>query len=148
VAIPFLSNLFPQARLVLPHEIPETGLSGEFDIAFLTVDQLHLIQDSTVDLAINCHSFQEMTQEQIAIYFAMAQRIVRDGGYFFVANRVDKLPCGPDAAEVEQRDPPNRFAEYPWKKQNETLIYEISRLSRLTQLDDVYLRLERIRKTG
>jgi putative sugar O-methyltransferase len=146
VAIPFLANLFPQARMVLPHEIPSTGLDEGFDFAFLTVDQLHLVADSTVDLAVNCHSFQEMTREQIAIYFEFVQRTTRDGGFYFVANRVEKIPCGPDAYSVTQKDPPNRFGEYPWASKNEVLIYEISRLSRLAQLDDVYLRLDRVRK--
>jgi hypothetical protein len=35
-----------------------------FDFAFLTVDQLHLLRDDTVDVAIECHSFQEMTRGQ------------------------------------------------------------------------------------
>lgn len=146
IAIPFLANLFPQAQMVLPHEIPSTGLDEGFDFAFLTADQLHLVADSTVDLAINCHSFQEMTREQIAIYFEFVQRTGRDGGFFFVANRVEKIPCGPDAFSVMQKNPPNRFGEYPWVSQNEVLIYEISRLSRLAQLDDIYLRLELLRK--
>lgn len=146
VAIPFLANLFPQARMVLPHEIPSTGLGEDFDFAFLTVDQLHLVADSLVDLSVNCHSFQEMTREQIAIYFEFVQRTTCDGGFFFVANRVEKIPCGPDAYSVTQKDPPNRFAEYPWAPHNEVLVYEISRLSRLAQLDDIYLRLERVRK--
>lgn len=146
VAIPFLANLFPQARMVLPHEVPSTGLGDGFDFAFLTVDQLHLVADSTVDLSVNCHSFQEMTRDQIAIYFEFVKRTTRNGGFFFVANRVEKIPCGPDAYSVTQKDPPNRFGEYPWASRNEVLIYEISRLSRLAQLDDIYLRLDRVCK--
>ena len=74
------------------------------------------------------------------------QRICRNLGYFFTANRIDKIPCGPDSLTQEQLEPPNRFAEYPWDVRNEVLIYEISRLLRLVQLDDVAIRLEQIHK--
>ncbi|MDO8788888.1 MAG: putative sugar O-methyltransferase [Sulfuritalea sp.] len=145
LAFSFLSNLFPEARIVLPTEL-EQGLPEQFDFALLTVDQLDLVESDSVDLAINCHSFQEMTQAQIAIYFVFIQRICRNLGYFFTANRIDKIPCGPDSLTQEQLEPPNRFAEYPWDVHNKVLIYEISRLLRLVQLDDVAIRLEQIHK--
>jgi putative sugar O-methyltransferase len=148
VSIPYLSSLFPRARILMPHEVQTRDLLGEFDFAFLTVDQLHLLPDSSVDLAINCHSFQEMTQDQIGAYFTLIQRASRESGLFFTANRVEKIPCGPDAYSVEQSAPPNRMAEYPWNPDNETLVHEISRLSRLVQLDPISIRLERIRKGG
>jgi putative sugar O-methyltransferase len=147
VAIPFVSNLFPSARCVMPHEIQDArGLPAEFDFAFLTVDQLDLLDDDSVDLAINCHSFQEMTHEQIDIYLKLVQRVCHSGGFFFAANRVEKIPSGANPFVTEQADRPNRFAEYPWDVRNEVLIYEISRLTRLVQLDAVALRLECIRK--
>jgi putative sugar O-methyltransferase len=146
VSIAFLSSVFPEADIVMPHEIQADGLPEQFDFAFLTVDQLSLLRDSSIDMAINCHSFQEMTHEQIAIYFALIQRVCRESGLFFTANRIEKIPCGPDAYTVKQLDPPNRMAEYPWNRQNETLIHEISKLSRLVQLDAVSIRLERIHK--
>jgi putative sugar O-methyltransferase len=146
VSIPFLSSVFPDARIVMPNEIRAGGLPEDFDFAFLTVDQLDALRDGTVDLAINCHSFQEMTHEQIGIYFALIQRVCRESGLFFSANRVEKIPCGPDAFSAEQPDPPNRMAEYPWNPQNEVLVHEVSRLSRLVQLDAISVRLERIRK--
>ena len=64
---------------------------------------------------------------------------------FFCANRVEKIPCGPDAYTVEQKDPPNRFADFPWCASNEVLAYEISRMSRLVDLDNVAVRIERVR---
>lgn len=145
VAFAFLANLFPKAKLVLPNEV-ERGLPEHFDFVFLTVDQLDLVASDSVDLAINCHSFQEMTHEQIVIYFTFIQRICRNSGYFFTANRIEKIPCGPGSYTQEQFEPPNRFAEYPWNASNEVLIYEVSRLSRLVQLDGVAIRLERIHK--
>lgn len=146
IAIPFLSCLFPQARLIMPNEISSEAFNGDFDFAFVTVDQLDAIDHDCVDLSINCHSFQEMTHRQIKVYFDHIQRVTRESGFFFTANRVEKIPCGPDSYFVEQADPPNRFAEYPWSDRNEVLVYEISRLGRLVQLDDTYIRLERIHK--
>lgn len=146
VAIPFLNNLFPNASLVMPHEAQGSNLSGSFDFAFLTVDQLNVLADDSVDLAINCHSFQEMTHEQIAVYFQLVQRVCRQSGFFFCANRVEKIPCGPDALTVEQMDSPNRFETFPWKPQNKKLVHEVSRFSRLVQLDGVSIRLEQIEK--
>jgi len=148
IAIPFLSSLFPEAKIIMPHEVKadKGALSGTFDFAFLTVDQLEIIADNSVELAINCHSFQEMTGEQIEQYFTLVQRVCREEAFFFVANRVEKIPCGPDSLTVEQLVPPNRFAEYPWNPKNQKLFYEISRLHRLVQLDDVSIRLERIHK--
>lgn len=145
LAFTFLANLFPKAKFVLPNEV-ELGLPETFDFALLTVEQLDVVGSDSVDLAMNCHSFQEMTHEQIVIYFHFVQRICRNQGYFFTANRVDKIPCGPDSYVCEQIEPPNRFAEYPWNTDNEVLLYEISRLLRLVQLDDVAIRLERIHK--
>jgi putative sugar O-methyltransferase len=146
VSIAFLSSVFPEANIVMPHEIQAGGMLDHFDFAFLTVDQVNLLRDGSIDIAINCHSFQEMTHEQIGIYFALVQRVCRESGFFFTANRVEKIPCGPDAYSVRQLDPPNRMAEYPWNGQNEILVHEISKLSRLVQLDAVSIRLERIRK--
>jgi putative sugar O-methyltransferase len=146
VAIPFLSSVFPDARVVMPNEVPAGGLPEDFDFAFLTVDQLDVLRDDSIDLAINCHSFMEMTHEQIGAYFALVQRVCRDSGFFFTANRVEKIPSGPDAFSAEQPDPPNRMAEYPWNPRNEVLVHEISKLSRLVQLDAMSIRLERIRK--
>jgi putative sugar O-methyltransferase len=146
ISIPFLSSVFPKARILMPNEIRAGGLSEDFDFAFLTVDQLDVLRDDSIDLAINCHSFQEMTQGQIAVYFSLIQRVCRESGFFFTANRVEKIPSGPDAYSAEQRDPPNRMAEYPWDPRNEVLVHEICKFSRLVQLDAVSMRLERVRK--
>jgi putative sugar O-methyltransferase len=146
VSIPFLSSLFSEARMAMPNEIQAGGFPEEFDFAFLTVDQLYLLADDSIDLAINCHSFQEMTHEQIHVYFELIQRVCRDSGFFFSVNRIEKIPSGADAYTVEQPDPPNRMAEYPWNPRNAVLAYEISRLTRLVQLDGIAIRLERINK--
>jgi putative sugar O-methyltransferase len=146
VAIPFLSSLFPKAQLLMPHEVSQKGLNSKFDFAFLTVDQVDSIKENSVDLVINCHSFQEMTHDQIDSYFRLVQKICKPAGLFFVANRIEKIPCGEDAFTTDQVDPPNRFAEYPWNPRNHDLVYEISKLSRLVQLDPIAIRLQRIIK--
>ena len=146
VSIPFLNSMFPEARIAMPNEIEVGGMPEDFDFAFLTVDQLEHLADSSVDLAINCHSFQEMTHEQIGTYFKLVQRVCRESGFFFTANRIEKIPCGPNAFAAEQIDPPNRMAEFPWNAQNKAVVHEISKLSRLVQLDAISIRLECICK--
>lgn len=144
VAIPYLSNLFPEAKLLLPNEIQEGWIQeNNFDFAFLTVDQLQMLPDDCVDMAINCHSFQEMTDRQIDIYFDLIQRACIHGGAFFCANRIEKIPNDTLDYSVAR---PNRFAEYPWKPTNEVLVHEVSRLIRLVQNDGISIRLERITK--
>ncbi|EKR34117.1 hypothetical protein [Leptospira interrogans] len=44
---------------------------------------------------------------------------------------------GPDPYTRIQNEAPNRFFEFPWKKSNQILINEISRFSRLAQLDAI-----------
>jgi len=146
ISISFLGSQFPAAKLILPHEINDSSLRGDYDFAFLTVDQLDCIKDDSVDLSINCDSFQEMTHEQISIYFKLIQRVTRESGIFFTTNRVEKIPCEPDSYNIEHCELPNRFSDYPWDENNEILAFEISRFIRLVQLDDQYLRVERIHK--
>ena len=144
-AIPFVVDLFPNAEIVLPNEVPET-ISDGFDFAFLTPNQIACIPDNFVDILVNFGSFNEMTHKQIDQYFSLIQRCSKNGAFFFTSNRVEKIPCGPDSYEKETSEVPNRFAEYPWYPDNTVLIYEICRLRRVVQLDDFYLRLERINK--
>jgi len=144
LAILYIQDLFPDARLLMPHEINSYNLDN-YDFIFLTPEQIHTIEDSSIDLAINRSSFQEMTHKQIEEYFQLIQRCVKDGSYFFTCNRVDKFPYCPDSCGKEASILPNRFSEYPWNPVNKTLIYEICRLTRLTQLDNMYIRLEQIR---
>jgi|APSaa5957512535_1039671.scaffolds.fasta_scaffold03157_8 hypothetical protein len=147
VSIPFLANLFPTARLGLPNEFRENGWNDDFDIAFLTPGQISLIPDDTVDVSVNISSFQEMTHPQIAAYFRLIQRVTHNSGLFLCMNRVEKIPAGPDSQNTVYDDPPNRFADYPWVSTNELLVYEVCRLIRLVQLDDVMIRLERVCKS-
>ena len=143
VAITFLSSLFPEAKMILPHEA-NTQLLGDADFVFLTPGQIHLIPDSSIELAINTSSFQEMTYPQIKEYFALIERACTDDGYFYTRNRVEKLP-DENIPQKGTTEPVIRFSEYPWNCNNRILVYEICRLFRLTQRA-VYVRLEQIRK--
>ncbi|MBW0434128.1 putative sugar O-methyltransferase [Leptospira yasudae] len=145
ISVSYLSSLFPKAKVILPNEIGKK-LPKEYDFLFLTTTMIKLIPDNYVDLSINCHSFQEMVSKQISVYFDLVQRVTRKNGYFFTTNRIEKIPVENDAYTREQKEKPNRFFEFPWKKSNEILINEVSRFLRLVQLDAVGIRLERIRK--
>jgi putative sugar O-methyltransferase len=145
-AMLYIHDLFPKARILMPHEINSYSLDN-YDFIFLTPEQIHVIEDRSIDLAINIDSFQEMTHKQIEEYFQLIQRTVKNDSYFYTHNRVEKIPSGPDACEKETSESPNRFSEYPWNPVNKTLIYEICKLTRLVQIDAAYMRLEQIKHT-
>ena len=144
LSMTFLAELFPDAQMLMPHE-RRTEDFDHYDFIFMTPDQINELLDNSMDLAINSHSFQEMTKRQIEKYFQLIQRCCKSGGYFFTSNRVEKIPSGP-AMDKETLEPPQRFSDYPWVDSNEVILYEICRLTRLVQLDNVYIRLERIKK--
>lgn len=140
----FLKELFPDAKILMPHEKRVHGFN-EYDFIFLTPEQINVLDDNCVDLAINNHSFQEMSHKQVAEYFKLIQRCSKRGAYFYTANRVEKIPSGPDNGK-ETLEPPQRFSDYPWVQSNKVLVHEICRLMRLVQLDNIYVHLERIEK--
>ena len=144
-SMPFIAELFPDARLLMPHEADDFN-AGNYNFVFLTPKQINRIKDNSVDLAINAESFQEMTKRQIVEYFELIQRSGKNNSYFFTTNRVEKIPRGPESYVKETIELPNRFSEYPWNSKNEVLIYEICKLKRLVQLDNIYMRLERLKK--
>ncbi len=140
-SILLISDLFPEAILQLPHEMGDTDVEPDF--TFLTPAQMGAIPEDSVDLFINTESFQEMTIAQIQAYFDLANNVCKEGAYFFTSNRVEKIPnAGSNAKDTEGNIPVNRFSEYPWRRENQILVYEICRLRRLTQLDDIFIRLE------
>ncbi len=144
-AMVYIADLFPGAKIMMPHEFAARSCR-EADFVFLTPRQTRFIENDSVDLAVNISSFQEMTRAQIEEYFKLIQRCGKNGSYFLTSNRVEKIPGGPDVYEKETREPPNRFAEYPWHPGNRILVYEICRLCRLCQLEGMYIRLEQLKK--
>jgi putative sugar O-methyltransferase len=147
----YLSSIFPDQKILLPNQLEQMKkidsqeLEG-YDFIFATPSQLELIPNDYCDLAINTHSFQEMLPSQIKKYIDFIQRVTKNKGYFFCVNRVEKISAGPDAYMELQYDPPVRIYEYPWKSENITLVNEISRFHRLTQADNVVIRLDEIKK--
>jgi putative sugar O-methyltransferase len=144
-SILFISNLFPKAKLLMPHEAKSKNFNL-YDFVFLTPSQIDMIDKNCIDLTINSNSFQEMTHDQINEYFKLIQRVGKNDSYFFTSNRAEKIPCDINSYIKESSALPNRFSEYPWHNDNHVLIYEISRFHRLVQLDNIYLRLEQIKK--
>tara|TARA_B100000795_G_scaffold269990_1_gene261677 strand:+ start:124 stop:1209 length:1086 start_codon:yes stop_codon:yes gene_type:complete len=144
LSIPFIADLFPKAKILFPHEAAGKKFE-EYDFVFLTPSQINLIKDQSIDLSVNINSFQEMTHTQIDEYFKLIQRVGKQDSLFFTSNRVEKIPCGPDSFNQIQKDPPNRFSDYPWNIKNDVLIYEVCRLMRLVSLDNHYIRMEQIK---
>jgi len=120
-----VATLLPNARLLFPNEIEaskalEKQLS-EYDFVFLWPDQAALIEDDSIDIAINTASFMEMTSSEVDEYFSLIQRAVKKGGVFYCCNRLEKRPgLGDNEARY--------FMKYPWRAQNEDLVLEVNPL--------------------
>ncbi len=146
LSIPHLASLFPHAKILMPHELGPRGFDTA-DFVFLTPGQTPAIADDSIDLSVCTGAFQEMTHRQIKEYLELIQRVGRQDSLFLCDSRVEKIPSA--FPEKKGRDiPVNRFAEYPWNSNNKIVVYEICKLLRLVQLDDVYLRMEQIIKGG
>jgi SAM-dependent methyltransferase len=142
-AVAYLSRVMPALRLLLPNEA-ESAPHRDIDLVFVTPAQLHLIPDRVFTLAVNTASFQEMTPAQVGEYFALVDRVVRPGGVFACYNRVEKVPGDDTILTTESHAAVMRFAEYPWRPGRETLVHEVCRFARLTQRDNIMLRIERL----
>ena len=130
---PYLSKSFPNAKILLPDEIDAGNYElSKYDIIMMTPDQTSIIPDGTVDLTCNVSSMQEMAKESVVFFFEMIDRISKPKGFFFANNRVEKLINGE----------PNRFSEYPWRSHTQTIFFEIDPLTRLIQIDPMFIRLE------
>jgi hypothetical protein len=153
LCIPFLNNLFPNAKILLPNEINEKV--GEdallnYDFIFLTPGQITLLEENMIDLFINTASFGEMNMPQIEKYINLIQKVGKQDSFFFCSNRVEKISHNDDNLdgkidENSKHAKPIRFFEYPFFN-NEILFFEICKFSSLVQNDPGYLRLEKIKK--
>jgi len=145
LCIPFLNNLFPDAKIILPNEINDqidenTLLNHDF--IFLTPSQVTFLKENLIDLFININSFGEMNMLQINEYLNLIQKAGKNDSFFFNSNRVEKIPF---AGKKDPNIKPIRFFEYPFFK-NEILFFEICRFISLVQTDPIYLKLEKIKK--
>tara|TARA_B100001167_G_scaffold177286_1_gene131573 strand:+ start:176 stop:1210 length:1035 start_codon:yes stop_codon:yes gene_type:complete len=148
LCIPFLENLFPKAKILLPNEINEKV--GEdallnYDFIFLTPGQITLLEENLIDLFINTASFGEMNMPQIEEYINLIQKVGKQGSFFFCSNRVEKIPHDGKIDENSKHIKPIRFLEYPFFN-NEILFFEICKFSGLVKNASDYLRLEKIKK--
>jgi len=148
LSIPFLENLFPNAKILLPNEInkkvdEDTLLN--YDFIFLTPGQITLLEANLIDLFINVSSFGEMNMPQIEEYINLIQKVGKQGSFFLCSNRVEKNPHAEKKDENYKHIKPIRFFEYPFFN-NEILFFEICKFSSLVQNAPVYLRLEKIKK--
>ena len=150
ICIPFIKSLFPNSKILMPNEIKKEKVNlddfNEYDFIFLTPSQISLVEKDIVDLSINTASFQEMTMQQIKLYFDFIQVTTRNDGYFFCTNSVEKIPVDGNINKSDlYKLEPNRFFEYPFKD-NDLLIFQLCKLTSLVQNDPAYLRLEKIKK--
>ena len=149
LCIPFLENLFPDAKILLPNEINEKidkDTLLNYDFIFLTPGQIVLLEENLIDLFINTSSFMEMNMSQIEKYVNLIQKVGKQGSFFFCSNGVEKIPIG-DGHQNEnyKHIKPIRFFEYPFFN-NEVLLLEICKFTSLVQNNPSYLRLEKIKK--
>lgn len=144
LSIPFIADLFPDAKILMPHE-SQSYNPDSYNFIFLTPDQIDIINDGSIDLSISTHAFQEMTHHQIGEYFSLIQRVSHDKSHFLCCGSVEKIPAAFETTK-ETRVPVNRFSDYPWNLSNEIVIYETCKLIRLVQINDTFIRLEQIVK--
>ena len=135
-AILFIKEMYPDSKILLPNEIDGKSIE-DYDFVFITPSQLEFIENSSIDIAVNISSFQEMTRQQISHYFNFIHKAVKEDGIFLSVNRVEKL---------FESSSPIRFSEYPWREKNEILAYEIDPFFHLTCPSDHYLKVEKIIK--
>lgn len=107
IGFSMLSEFFPEQRTVLPNEIATRGaLPSEYDIVFLTPEQVFVVKDCVFDVAVNMFPFGEMSYSTIDEYFSFLRRHLAADGIFYCANRVAKANPHDDTT-IE-------FARYPW----------------------------------
>lgn len=75
----FLRTVFPDMRIILPHEI-SGRLADDADVVFLLPTQTDLIPDETMDFCFNMASFQEMSIATVNHYLALMARKLRYEG--------------------------------------------------------------------
>lgn len=133
----YLTRIFPEASVRLPHEVRSAGkFPAEAELVFLTPDQIDLIPDRSIDLAVNSASFGEMLPQQIAKYFSLLRRSLTPRGLFFTSNRVEKIMtpavAGTGEASLEHGIAV-RFADYPWRPDDQDIFFGPSQYHRLIQ---------------
>lgn len=115
--------VFPEAKMLLPNEVEGSIDYNEYDFVFLWPNQTNYLSDDGFDLAINSGSMCEMKNSEIAFYFDVIQRVVKNGGLFYCSNRLSKNPHAMGVGDSETRE----FFKYSWNKENIDLAVDINR---------------------
>ena len=142
-AILFIKDLYPAAKILMPNEIYGESVQ-DFDFVFLTPAQTDNIKSDSLDIVTNLCSFQEMTKEQVTDYFDLIDRCAKDQGIFLTTNRAEKFSNSPGDGGLEKE--PSRFADYPWRRANKILAYEVCPLFYLTNPNCHFIRAEVVQK--
>jgi len=115
-----LSFVIPNAFLLLSYLAPDAIITipGEDDnkkavFRFFLPDS-YPENEADIDIGINVTSFQEMNQKIVRDYFDLFQKVIHQEGYIFCMNRSEKT-FGNDI---------QRFSDYPWPDNFETLLDE------------------------
>jgi len=106
ITFAMISYYAPDAIVVLPHEVEQINFQSKADFVLLVPEQVGLIPDCSVDLAINMASFQEMTYSLIARYFGLIERSLKPGGFFYCLNET-KFMRHRNGEQIE-------FGKFPW----------------------------------
>ncbi len=112
----------PDATFMLPHEVASGPHFEAVDFVFLRNDQVNLIPDRSVDVALNTVSFAEMSREQIDRYFSELRRVCQSANVFYCLNRVEKQMV------VDGRQETIRFHEYPWLGCDKDIFFRLSEI--------------------
>ena len=145
LSMPFIADLFPKAKILMPHEEITSKDLDSYNFYFLTPAQVEQIGDNSIDLTVCVNAFQEMTHKQIREHFDLVNRVCKNNGKFLVVSRSEKIPAV-NLLKKESTVPVNRFHEYPWRVGNKVLVNEECKLLRLVDIVNSCIRLEEVRK--
>lgn len=82
----FLRTVFPDMRIVLPHEAGDRDRVRDAEVVFLLPTQTDCVPDESVDFSFNMASFQEMSIATVNHYLALIARKLRYEGRFVSMN--------------------------------------------------------------
>ena len=118
-----LNHHLPDAVQLLPNEVKSIddvhAMEGSHRFVLLTPGQVGLIEDESVDLAINIESFAEMNQPTANGYVNEVNRALKVGGHFFTANRESRIIDSDD-----QLPQVTSHWNYPFQDSDNVLLWE------------------------
>ncbi len=82
----FLKSIFPDIRILLPHEADQDREGSRADVLFLLPTQVDLVPDRSMNFCFNMSSFQGMTIETVNHYLRFMARTLKPGGTMLSVN--------------------------------------------------------------